>query len=107
MSAISLATLVASANLSTSMLAQIPVVSEFADVLSDVVSGLSLVREVEFAIDLVPSTTLIFRAPYRITPLEFRELKTQLQELLEDGFIRPSVLPWGTLVSSLGRRTTT
>lgn len=37
-------------------------------------------------------------APYQIAPIELKELKTQLQELLDRGFIRPSVSPWGAPV---------
>ena len=37
----------------------------------------------------------MYRAPYRMTPTELKELKSQLQELLDKGFIRPSVSPWG------------
>nr|GFD43406.1 putative reverse transcriptase domain-containing protein [Tanacetum cinerariifolium] len=35
----------------------------------------------------------ILKAPYRIAPIELKELKEQLQEMLENGFIRPSVSP--------------
>ena len=38
------------------------------------------------------------RAPYRMAPTELKELKSQLQELLDKGFIRPSVSPWGAPV---------
>ena len=38
------------------------------------------------------------RAPYRMAPTELKELKIQLQELMDKGFIRPSVLPWGAFV---------
>nr|GFD21410.1 retrotransposon protein, putative, Ty3-gypsy subclass [Tanacetum cinerariifolium] len=37
----------------------------------------------------------ILKAPYRMTPVELKELKEQLQEMLENGFVRPSVSPWG------------
>lgn len=60
--------------------------------------GLPLAKDMEFAIDLVPGTTPISREPYWMAPLDLNEHKTQLQDLLEQGFIRPSVLAWGTLV---------
>eukprot|EP00261_Vitis_vinifera_P040692 XP_019081935.1 PREDICTED: uncharacterized protein LOC109124301 [Vitis vinifera] len=55
-------------------------------------------REVEFTIDLVPGTGPMSKAPYRMAPVELKELKVQLQELLDKGFIRPSVSPWGAPV---------
>ncbi|KAL0556380.1 hypothetical protein IC582_004893 [Cucumis melo] len=60
--------------------------------------GLPPHREVEFAIELEPGTVPISRAPYRMAPAELKELKVQLQELLDKGFIRPSVSPWGAPV---------
>ena len=50
----------------------------------------------EFRIDLVPGAALIAKAPYRLAPPEMQELSTQLQELLDKGFIRSSSSPWGT-----------
>jgi hypothetical protein len=55
-------------------------------------------REVEFGIECIPGTTLVSKAPYRMAPAELRELKVQLQELLDKGFIRPSSSPWGAPV---------
>ncbi|WVZ76299.1 hypothetical protein U9M48_024286, partial [Paspalum notatum var. saurae] len=52
-------------------------------------------RDVEFAIELVPSTVPVSRRPYRMAPDELKELKVQLQEQLDKGFIRPSSSPWG------------
>ena len=52
-------------------------------------------KEIEFEIDVVPGATPASITPYRMTPMELKELKLQLQELLEKGFIRPSVSPWG------------
>jgi hypothetical protein len=52
-------------------------------------------REVEFGIELFPGTQPQSKAPYRMAPAELRELKKQLEELLEKGFIRPSVSLWG------------
>ena len=77
---------------------EISVVKEFPDVFPDDLPGLPLDREGEFAIDLVSSTTPISKPPYRMAPLELEELKKQIQELLDKGFIRPSVSPWGARV---------
>ena len=52
----------------------------------------------EFGIELLPGTTPVSMAPYRMAPKELKELKVQLQELLDRGFIRPSVSPWGASV---------
>ena len=76
----------------------IPIVSDFPDVFSEEFPGLPPQREMEFAIDIVPGSTPASITPYRMAPLELKELKLRLQELLEKGFIRPSVLPWGAPV---------
>ncbi|KAL8123995.1 hypothetical protein AgCh_011844 [Apium graveolens] len=76
----------------------IPVVNEFPDVFPDDLLGLPPDREIEFAIDLAPGTKPVFKAPYRMEPVEMKELATQLQDLLEKGAIRPSVSPWGAPV---------
>nr|GFD33414.1 putative reverse transcriptase domain-containing protein [Tanacetum cinerariifolium] len=74
------------------------IILEFPDVFPDELPGIPPVREVEFNIELIPGAEPIFKAPYRMAPIEFKELKDQLQELLERGFIRPSVSPWGAPV---------
>ena len=79
-------------------LADIPVVCWFPDVFPEELPGLPPSREMEFSIDLVSDTRPISRALYRMAPPELKELKAQLQELLDKGFIRPSVSPWGTSV---------
>ncbi|XXG85952.1 hypothetical protein AAC387_Pa11g0946 [Persea americana] len=79
-------------------LEHIPVVCEFPDVFPDEVPGLPPAREVDFTIELVPGTAPISKAPYRMAPSELYELKKQIQELLDKGFIRPSVSPWGAPV---------
>ena len=61
-------------------------------------SGTPPSRDVDFAIKLEPGTGPISKAPYRMAPAELKELKVQLQELLDKGFIRPSVSPWGAPV---------
>ncbi|XP_057250746.1 uncharacterized protein LOC104908979 [Beta vulgaris subsp. vulgaris] len=55
-------------------------------------------KEIDFSIDLVPGSAPISKAPYRMAPAELQELKKQLDELLEKGYIRPSVSPWGAPV---------
>ncbi|KAI3772311.1 hypothetical protein L6452_03493 [Arctium lappa] len=55
-------------------------------------------RQVDFCIDLVPGVAPIARAPYRLAPAKMKEMMTQLQELLDKGFIRPSTSPWGAPV---------
>ncbi|CAN4125163.1 unnamed protein product [Withania somnifera] len=61
-------------------------------------SSLPPEREVEFGIDLIPYTQPISIPPYRMAPAELRELKEQLKDLLEKGFIGPSMSPWGAPV---------
>ena len=76
---------------------EIIVVREFPDVFPDDIA-LPLEREVEFTIDLILGTEPISIPPYRMAPVELRELKAQLEELLSKGFIRPSISPWGAPV---------
>ncbi|XP_070032775.1 uncharacterized protein [Nicotiana tomentosiformis] len=79
-------------------LKDIPIVCDFSDVFSDDLRGLPPERGIKFPIELVPGTTLISITPYRMAPAELKELKAQLQELLEKGFILPSISPWGAPV---------
>ena len=72
------------------MLDEIPVVREYPDVFPEDILEFPLEREIEFSIELVLGTRLIFIAPYRIPLMEFTELKSQLEELLEKRFVRPS-----------------
>nr|GFB58972.1 putative reverse transcriptase domain, aspartic peptidase domain protein [Tanacetum cinerariifolium] len=67
------------------------IVSEFLDVFPDELPGIPPVCEVEFNIELIPGAEPISKAPYHMAPIELKELKDQLQELLERGFIRLSV----------------
>ncbi|GJU62381.1 putative nucleotidyltransferase, ribonuclease H [Tanacetum coccineum] len=55
-------------------------------------------RDWNLALSLLPGAEPISKAPYRMAPIELKELKEQLQEMLENGFIRPSVSPWGAPV---------
>ncbi|KAL5548820.1 hypothetical protein UlMin_004051 [Ulmus minor] len=79
-------------------LEDVPVVNEFEEVFPEELPGIPPDREVTFKIELVPGTSPISKAPYRMAPMELKELQTQLQELLDKGFIRPSHSPWGAPV---------
>ncbi|GKG34306.1 hypothetical protein Tco_0437002, partial [Tanacetum coccineum] len=70
------------------------IIREFLKVFPEDLPRLPPARQVEFQIDLVPGAAPVARAPYRLTPSEMQELSTQLQELSNRGFIRPSSSPW-------------
>ncbi|XP_070004699.1 uncharacterized protein [Nicotiana sylvestris] len=72
------------------------VVNKFLEVFPDELPGIPPDREIDFRIDVLPDTQPISIPPYRMAPAELRELKEQLKDLLEKGFIRPSV--WGAPV---------
>ena len=76
----------------------IPVIREFPNVFPEELPGVPPKREVDLSSEVVQGTTPISRAPYHMAPTKLKELKTQLQELLDKGFIRPSVSPWGAPV---------
>jgi hypothetical protein len=76
----------------------IRIVSEFPDVFSEELPGMPPDREIEFVIELVPDTAPIFKRPYRMAANLLVELKEQLQELLDKGYICPSASPWGAPV---------
>ncbi|KAL0556637.1 hypothetical protein IC582_005151 [Cucumis melo] len=80
------------------MLEDIPVVREFPNVFPEELLRLPPDREIEFSIDLVPGTAPISQALYKMTQMELRELNSQLLELVDMGFIRPSASPWGAPV---------
>ena len=71
---------------------------EFLDIFPDELLGLPPHREIEFYIDVVPDTAPISILSYKMAPIELKELKEQLQELLDKGFIRPNTSPWGAPV---------
>jgi hypothetical protein len=73
-------------------------VSEFPDVFPKELSGMPPERKVEFAIELIPGTAPISKRAYRVSGPELVELKKQIDELLEKGYIRPSTSPWAAPV---------
>ena len=74
------------------------VVKDFSDVFPEELPGIPPVREVDLSFEILLGTTHTSRAPYRMAPSELKELKIQLQELLDKGFIRTNVSPWGAPV---------
>jgi hypothetical protein len=71
-------------------LEDIPIVCEYPDIFPDDLPGMPLDRDIKFLIELQPGTTPISKRPYRMPANELAELKIQLQDLLNKGFIRPS-----------------
>ena len=81
------------------------VVCKYVDVFLDELPGLPPRRVVDFGIELHPGTLPISMTPHRMVPVELQELRVQLQQLLDKGFIRQSTSPWGALVLLRKRRT--
>ena len=71
-------------------LEDILVIKEFPDVFLEELPSLPPEREVDLGIEVLHRTTPISRAPYCMA---LKKLKTQLQELLDKGFVRLSVSP--------------
>ena len=68
---------------------------EFLDHFPEELPGLPPHKEIEFCINVVSDTAPIYMPPCRMASVKLRELKEQLQELLDKSFIRPSTSPWG------------
>jgi hypothetical protein len=60
--------------------------------------GLPPKRDIDFSINLMPEATPVSKTPYRISTLELKEMQMKLEEILKNGYIRPSVSPWGAPV---------
>jgi hypothetical protein len=76
-------------------LKDIPIVCEYPDVFPDDLPGMLPDRDIEFVIELQPGTAPISKRPYRMPPNKLAELKIQLQDFLDKGYIHPSTSPWG------------
>jgi len=76
-------------------LESVPIVKDFPEVFPDDLLKIPPEREIDFGIDLLPDTQPISIPPYRMSPTELKELKAQLKDLLDKGFIQPSISPWG------------
>ena len=79
-------------------LEDIPVVREFPDVFPNDLPRLPPDRDINFQIELAPGTEPILRASYRMALAELKELKVQIEEMVNKGFVRPSTSPWGASV---------
>ncbi|KAL8119480.1 hypothetical protein AgCh_016850 [Apium graveolens] len=88
----------------TPILDEIPIVKEFPDIFPEELPGLPHDREIKFSIDLIPGAEPVSKTPYRMAPMEMKELAKQLQELLDKGVIRPSVSPWGAPVLFVNKK---
>ena len=66
---------------------------EYVDVFLDDLPGMPPNRDIEFVIELQPGIAPISKRSYRMPPNELAELKIQLQDLLDKGFIHPSSSP--------------
>ena len=73
----------------------VPILQEYLDVFLEDFPRVPSERQVEFKIDLVPCAAPIANASYLLAPPEMQELSTQLQELLDKGFIQLCSSPWG------------
>jgi hypothetical protein len=79
-------------------LEDIPEVCDYPDVFTEVTTRLPPDQEIEFTIDMMLGTQPIHKAPYRMAPSKLKKLKKQLEDLVDRGFISPSISPWGALV---------
>jgi hypothetical protein len=77
---------------------EVPVVNEFPDVFPEELPGMPPDWDIEFVIELMFGIAPIYKTPYRMATLELAKLKEHIKELLEKGFIRPSLSPCGAPV---------
>jgi hypothetical protein len=75
-----------------------PTLREYRDVFLEEVLGLHPRRDIEFSIELSPGAVPVSRTPYRMSTPELVELKLQLKEMMDKGYIHPNVSPWGSPV---------
>jgi hypothetical protein len=85
-------------NLDAKTIEEVPVVQQYPNVFPEELPGMPPDRDIEFIIDLIPEKAPIAKRPYRMAPTELAELKEQLKELQQKGYIRPSSSPWGAPV---------
>ena len=77
---------------------EVPVVKDYPDVFPKELPSMPPDRDIEFLIELLPGTGPISKRPYRMPANDLEEIKKQIKELLEKGYIRRSSSPWGAPV---------
>ena len=76
----------------------VPVVREFPEVFSNDLASIPPKKKIDFGIDFLPDKNPISIPPYWMAPTEMKKLKPHFKDLLDKGFIRPSISPWGAPV---------
>ena len=79
-------------------------VLEYPDVFPEDLPGMLPDSEIEFVIELVPGTAPIYKRPYRMDANQLAELKDQIQDLLDKGYIHPSTSPWGAPITFVPKK---
>uniref|UniRef100_A0A453SWU5 Reverse transcriptase domain-containing protein n=1 Tax=Aegilops tauschii subsp. strangulata TaxID=200361 RepID=A0A453SWU5_AEGTS len=77
---------------------EVPVLKDYPDVFPEELPGMPPDQDIEFLIEMLPGTRPISKRPYRMPANDLEEIKKQIKELLEKGYIRPSSSPWGAPV---------
>jgi hypothetical protein len=72
-----------------------PTLREYRDVFLEEVPGLPLRRDIDFSIELTLGAVPVSRTHYQMSTPELVELKLQLREMMDKGYIWPNVSPWG------------
>jgi hypothetical protein len=72
-----------------------PILREYKDMFPEEVPSLPPRRDIDFSIELAPGVVPMSRTPYRMSTLELVDLKLQLKRMMDKGYIRSSMSPWG------------
>jgi hypothetical protein len=83
------------------------ILREYRDVFPEEVPGLPTRRDIDFLIELASGAVSVSRTPYRMSTLELIELKMQLKEMMDKGYIRPNVSLWGAPVLFVKKKDST
>jgi hypothetical protein len=85
-------------------LENVRIVCEYPDIFPEELPGIPSDRDIEFSIELLPGSAPISKRAYRMDVKDLIELKKQIEELLEKGFIRPSLSPWGAPILFVNKK---